>query len=86
MVIRSYSLLAHRSQLPLFRWHALKRKAPKQNRLKALGTKKSRHAARGEISLCGARDQIRTGDPHVGNVLRSLNSLMFTGFYVRRGA
>jgi hypothetical protein len=24
--------------------------------------------------------------PHVGNVLRSLNSLMFTGFYVRRGA
>ena len=28
----------------------------------------------------------RTGEPHVGNVLRSLNSLMLTRSYVRRGA
>ncbi len=27
-----------------------------------------------------------TAPPQVGNVLRSLISLMFTGFYVRRGA
>jgi hypothetical protein len=36
--------------------------------------------------LAGVRNQIRTGDPHVGNVMRSLNSLMFTTFTVRRGA
>ncbi len=58
-----------------FRWHALKRKAPKQNQLKALSTKKAHHATRGGLLLCGARDQIRTGDPHVGKEMLALFSL-----------
>ena len=37
--------------------------------LKALDTKKTRPTSWDELFMCGARDQIRTGDPHVGNVM-----------------
>jgi len=58
-----------------FRWHALKPEGPNQNPSKALDTKKAHHATRGGLSLCGARDQIRTGDPHVGKEMPALISL-----------
>jgi hypothetical protein len=35
-----------------FRWHALKRKAPKQNRLQVLDTKKARPSSRDRPFLC----------------------------------
>ncbi len=45
-----------------------------------------RHKWVGAFAFHGARDQIRTGNPHVGNVLLLLKSLMFTCLRLRRGA
>lgn len=66
--------------------NALNREGPHQNQHQTLGIKKPAPLRGTSFSCDGARDQIRTGDPHVGNVLQSLNSLMFTRFTVRRGA
>ena len=65
----SYSSLADRSRLPLKLAMLLSPRVQYKTDCKAPRTKKSRPTSWDEILLCGARDQIRTGDPHVGNVM-----------------
>ena len=66
----SYSSLANRSRLPLPLASALNRKGPDQKTTPSSRHKKGPPLFEGQtFSVCGARDQIRTGDPHVGNVM-----------------
>ncbi len=53
-----------------FRWHALKRKGPAGTESKPQYEKIPPCSAGRDSFVYGARDRIRTGDPHVGNVLQ----------------
>jgi hypothetical protein len=68
----SYSSLANRSRLPLPLAMLLIERLQTQNRLQSSGHKKKPAPLRGTSFSCdGARDQIRTGDPHVGKRIRT---------------
>jgi hypothetical protein len=88
------------AQISIQSMDSTKREAPNQNQHRALDKKKARPTSSDELSFCmehetrfaladGLTDSTRwsiAAPPSVGNVLRSLNSLMFARFTLRRGA